>query len=569
MRDRMTDDDQSKRVGAAEILKPAVDCVLKEFNFSRKITDYARILANLTPRPYDRDPPVVGDTVIGLYFSFFDIEINTGVIVRVMDSVEELPEILEEMEIGYEPESDEYKILDRYFDCIAGVPFLSVSGYIVEFGVPVTMEFLGLHTDIANIEPGTTTIASGGVEAKVIKLDNGDYKITGKLKCLLDSNNLSPDDAGKYFKLQQSTQSEVEHVAWSSGLLTSDFLVAFNETLDDLAEKEVADFHPGSGGVVRDLVHPSMYCYVQGQSAVQGVPGDPLSTVAYKPSTSESESRDFWGRQYEESIHQWLPSEFMVAQDGSTQIASYINNLDRDKYPQTYGLLEKLFERVLPLFEAVCGSLRNDFYGDDNDYEVDDGNPVMSKSIPLRNRTLQVITKIVEYRVSDEANFDGVWHVEGMSHEEILATGLCIIKRDQNFAGAEIEFRRFLFQSEGNDLISYTPQNASPPIDTLGDGYVRPLGKLETPVGQVIVFPNSHIHRLSSMYSTDDVDAVRRIVVFWLVNPERPILSTANVSPQQALMPHAVALRNRLALMAERKFHKENYSQREVSLCEH
>jgi hypothetical protein len=103
----------------------------------------------------------------------------------------------------------------------------------------------------------------------------------------------------------------------------------------------------------------------------------------------------------------------------------------------------------------------------------------------------------------------------------------------------------------------------------MGGGDVRPLGRMETPAPRVIVFPNSHIHRLSSMYSSDGKDATRRIVVFWLVNPDRPIISTANVAEQQKVMSLDQALRNRLALMAERKLHKESYEEREVFLCEH
>jgi hypothetical protein len=171
--------------------------------------------------------------------------------------------------------------------------------------------------------------------------------------------------------------------------------------------------------------------------------------------------------------------------------------------------------------------------------------------------------------VNREENFDGVWHVEGMSHEEILATALCVVHRDENFSGADIEFRRFLFEDEGNTLIHSTPQNATRPTDTMSGGDVRPLGCLKTPANRVIVFPNSHIHRLSSMYSSDGVDATRRIVVFWLVNPERPIVSTANVPQQQGVMSLDDAKRHRLALMAERKFHKESYEDREVGLCEH
>lgn len=558
------DNDQSKSSGTAEISRRDMGTESSEFNFSREITDYARELGGLA---VDFDYNIQEGDAVNIKVPFFDISIEAGIVSAKIEPAEDLLAIIRILENYGRLGAIEDDFLDNNFDYKVDEPDRHTNGYTVEFNVPVTAKFLGRHMDIANIDPGTTTLTSGKVEATLMHSAGGGYRLTGKLRCFLNAPSVMSSKAADDFKRQHANQAEVEHVAWSSGLLSSELLVALNETLDDLAEKEVADFHPGSGGVVRDLVHPSMYCYVQGQSAVQGVPGDPLCTVAHEPRTSEAGSRDFWGRDYEKSIHQWLPSEFLVAQDGSTQIASYINNLDRDKYPRAYSLLEQLFERVLPLFEAVCGSLRNDFY--EEGYGGTDKRSAAPISMPLRNRSLQVITKIVEYRVSDEANFDGVWHVEGMSHEDILATGLCIIRRDENFAGADIEFRRFLFESEADDLISYTPQNASSPIDRLGGGFVRPLGKLKTPAGQVIVFPNSHIHRLSSMYSTGDADAVRRIVVFWLVNPERPILSTANVAPQQTVMPYAVALRNRLALMAERKFHKEDYSQREVSNCEH
>ena len=100
-------------------------------------------------------------------------------------------------------------------------------------------------------------------------------------------------------------------------------------------------------------------------------------------------------------------------------------------------------------------------------------------------------------------------------------------------------------------------------------GDVRPLGSLETPAGRVIVFPNSHIHRLTNMSSVDGGVAKRRIVVFWLVNPDRRIISTQDIPPQQDVITIEEALRNRLALMAERKLHKQNFSEREVELCEH
>ena len=103
----------------------------------------------------------------------------------------------------------------------------------------------------------------------------------------------------------------------------------------------------------------------------------------------------------------------------------------------------------------------------------------------------------------------------------------------------------------------------------MAGGDVRPLGTMKTPNGRVIVFPNSHIHRVTKMSSKNGADAVRRILVFWLVNPESPIVSSANVKPQQNMISFGVAKKHRLALMRERKVHKEDFSEREVFLCEH
>jgi hypothetical protein len=101
------------------------------------------------------------------------------------------------------------------------------------------------------------------------------------------------------------------------------------------------------------------------------------------------------------------------------------------------------------------------------------------------------------------------------------------------------------------------------------DQSVIPLGSLATPQGRLFVFPNSHIHKLSDMVSADGTKATRRIIVFWLVNPDTPILSTQEVPKQQGKGTRKQALRHRLELMEERRLHKQSLNVREVSLCEH
>lgn len=529
------------------------------FHFNGEYTDYTKHLGALCPDKYDHDPQA-GDTVeIGV--NFLGVPIKSGVIVKKLPESKQLVAIREHLKNYDDLDDADKTYLKKTFIFSEMEPNYHACGVLVKFSERVSPSFVKNHLGVLGDYSAGQEVTSGLMKAKLYGTVDGGYYLKGQLKGYIDGHSVLSTKAMDAFKKMYATTSDVENVAWSDKALPPKLIDGLNSSLDEMCKNEPADYHPGSGKVVKDIVHPSMYCFVKGISKVKGVPGDSLASMPeIKP--ERNQDKDFWGRDYEDSIYQWLPSEFFVTDQGAVQIRSYINNLDRTKYPEIYSTLEQMFEKTLPMFEAVCGSLRNDFYGVDREN-------LGKKSISLRNRTLQVVTKIVEYRVNREENFDGVWHVEGMSHEEVLATALCIVKRDKNFSGAEIEFRRFLFADEGDELIYSTPQNANRPTDTMGGGDVRPLGKLKTPANRVVVFPNSHIHRLSSMYSSDGNDAVRRIVVFWLVNPDRPIVSTANVSQQQGVMTIEEALRNRLALMSERKLHKESFEDREVFLCEH
>ncbi len=528
-----------------------------EFNFFNEITDYSGNLGALCPEAYSHIPDV-GD-IIDVGIEFLGIRMGSGVVTRKIADSKQLLAIKKKLSDFEGLEDSENSYISKNFDFSDSSYEGEKYGLIVKLSEKVSDKFVkGKMGSLGDFGSGRD-LESDGRKAKIFGTE-GDYHLEVLLKAFINGNSVLATGAMVAFKEKHAKSTKVENVALSDSALPMTLVAELNASLDEICRQEVADYHPGSGKVVRDIVHPSLYCYVKGVSVVNGAPGNPLASDASEKSSKEE--KDFWGRDYEDSSYQWLPAEFFVSDDGAARIDSYINNLDRLKYLATYGILERMFEQVLPMFEAVCGSLRNDFYG------VDSAQKGL-KSVSLRNRSLQVVTKVVEYRVNREENFDGVWHVEGMSHEEILATALCVVHRDENFSGADIEFRRFLFEDEGNTLIHSTPQNATRPTDTMSGGDVRPLGCLKTPANRVIVFPNSHIHRLSSMYSSDGVDATRRIVVFWLVNPERPIVSTANVPPQQGVMSLDDAKRHRLALMAERKFHKESYEDREVGLCEH
>ena len=74
-------------------------------------------------------------------------------------------------------------------------------------------------------------------------------------------------------------------------------------------------------------------------------------------------------------------------------------------------------------------------------------------------------------------------------------------------------------------------------------------------------------------HNTDGKRSKRRIVVFFLVNPEKRLISTREVAIQQdsygGILTRNDALEHRLNLMRERKFTKQDWNVREIELCEH
>lgn len=245
------------------------------------------------------------------------------------------------------------------------------------------------------------------------------------------------------------------------------------------------------------------------------------------------------------------------------------------------------FNKLFHFFEVVYSYVRNvrplistETHGEDEgpyDRFALDQNEFTS----LKNQELQIITKIVDYELSSQSqmNYEGVWHVEGMSHEEIVATGLYILDRDEDIEGGSIIFQRSFHKDECDEIFEMVPQDRHLLLDETIENGLSPLGMIETLRGRLIVFPNSHVHKVSTMKKVlkdeKDKDKIsrRRIVVFFLVNPEKRIISTREVMPQQeeagGTMSRQNAFQHRLALMRERKYTKQDWNVRPIELCEH
>jgi Protein of unknown function (DUF4246) len=394
--------------------------------------------------------------------------------------------------------------------------------------------------------------------APVVSHDDEGWKVVVLVEVVLDeqkSLDLSQERRVESLRLKSAWDKAQNNTNLVEGIAIVDDFFAGRESLcakiDALAKLQEAtssvDFQPNTNTVVRNLVHPALFSYVEEVTT----PKRPLSEAPpctlspENPPVIIQEGVDFWGRPYEDSDYQWLPTYFDVAENGSCTIEDYINNLvprDNAIKSDLYRDLEKLFQSCLPFIESVYSYVRaiRPLIRDDThlDHKSAMPEPFNVPYCSLRGQKLQVITKIVDYELCREQTHTGLWHVEGMSHEEIVLTALYIADRDDEFCGADIEFKRTYLRPESDYLYSVAGYchllEAAEEMIRVG---LIPLGKVSTPKGRLIVFPNSHVHKVTDMSfvpkSEHSKSVKRRIVVFFLVNPFTRTVSTREVAPQQ------------------------------------
>jgi hypothetical protein len=110
---------------------------------------------------------------------------------------------------------------------------------------------------------------------------------------------------------------------------------------------------------------------------------------------------------------------------------------------------------------------------------------------------------------------------------------------------------------------------------------VSPIGKVKTHSKRLLVFPNTHVHRLEGLtnitsrkeirkYLSSSPKSKMRTVVFHLINPERWLTSTHEVPMQQdycgGKLTRLEALEYQLNLMAERAHKKSDWNVRRIHL---
>ncbi|KAJ9482813.1 hypothetical protein VN97_g10615 [Penicillium thymicola] len=154
-----------------------------------------------------------------------------------------------------------------------------------------------------------------------------------------------------------------------------------------------------------------------------------------------------------------------------------------------------------------------------------------------KDRGLQVITRILGIDLTPEKpTFETDWHVEGTMNEHICAAAF--IPYDHlNVVDPTMQFRNMAesdtlteIEHEPNDFIwlqqVFGMQNGEPAIQY--------PGSICANVGRVVMYPSTVEHRFTRFELKDKTKPGHaRALVFFLVDPNLRIISTANVPPQR------------------------------------
>ncbi|PVV03357.1 hypothetical protein BB560_002162 [Smittium megazygosporum] len=159
--------------------------------------------------------------------------------------------------------------------------------------------------------------------------------------------------------------------------------------------------------------------------------------------------------------------------------------------------------------------------------------PSRNIKIDFSNSRLQVIVKLANIVLSPENSKynGGVWHIEGMENEKIVATGIYYYS-NENVTESCLGFRVQISEPdyEQNDA-TYVKEAFSLADEDPLNQY---LGKVDTLGGRCLVFPNIYQHKVQPFELADKSrPGHRKILCFFLIDPTRRILSTANIPPQQ------------------------------------
>lgn len=446
-------------------------------------------------------------------------------------------------------------------------------------------------------------------------------RITGKWKAEAEANGLSSEAADyvieevQHFSTLKAGPIEpgpVQGVWVADDLIDDVILTRFKQLvavgLENIPEEE-KDFHPGSDNLVVDLLHPSLYCFVQDKSKLvntETISKDFLPENC--PTVVEIPANRPWLKPVKKPSgkYRWLPSEVRFDKNNSLSFDSYINNLHPIKHKELYGVLAEILTQFIPMFNRALTDICNwkdDVFNSAQWHKARWQKNDWSMSFPrvphfepktihydtyifLEGEPLQVIVKLANIELTQEKPeyTGGTWHVEGIEEERIVATGIYYYEM-HNITDSKLVFRHSINQPEKSQydqkgMLEHFGFNDRDPLNQI-------LGSFTAKAGRCIVFPNVYQHRVAPFELADKTKpGFRKILVFFLIDPKKKVISTHNVLPQQPdwkdiksqkkdrqIITRKEAESFREKLMFERRYvgdeYQKEFFEREFSLCEH
>lgn len=204
---------------------------------------------------------------------------------------------------------------------------------------------------------------------------------------------------------------------------------------------------------------------------------------------------------------------------------------------------EKWKEPPYPEFKEVnyFESLLNEWLDAQAEHQWPDSKPSydggldgVKKTVNLRGETLQVIVKLANIVLTPEKPDygGGTWHVEGMDNEAIVSTFIYYYDTE-NITESALSFRNAVNEPRYHEQFDYYCMQHLYGIN-VDEVCVQTVGQVTTKQDRCIAFPNIYQHLVSPFSLVDPTrPGHRKILVFFLVDPNISIPSATTVGPQQ------------------------------------
>ena len=378
-------------------------------------------------------------------------------------------------------------------------------------------------------------------------------------------------DTGKYYKYIGNLNNYLD--LRNGGIVTIDFMsnteLCYSPTVEKIATKYFSNMpteafsafhfplrsqklpdltdvplHPGTDKIY-DIVHPCRYL------------------TMYKTDQVKKYQKDIFNRKYIPTDYTWLAHriENLVIKD---KIPHYADNNELHRF------LEQILTVQISGFNQVwhyIQTLRSQ--------NIANQTAIHHKDLELRDlpSNLQFYIKIVTQEIED--NYEGIWDINGLPQEHIIATGLCYLPCKKS---SQIVFKRPLYPEELSYLRALTSQTPPQAIRQIRS---VPLGSLEidsSEIPVISVFSNGYFHKAEPIIWDilgEKEPLHQTIIAFFLVNPDVEVPDFSNTPPSDIettmhfkngkTMHNPILLENLTARNSNREF----LNGQEIDFCEY